>query len=56
MAPQGQPWDLYNIQDDRAEQKNLTESRADLAAELAAAWESKTRDFIDLHNRETDKP
>ncbi len=37
------PWELYNIKNDRSEQKNLAEKEPKLAAELAEQWEKQAR-------------
>lgn len=34
------PWELYDIEADRTEQKNLVEEQPELAKELIAAWEA----------------
>ena len=34
------PWELYNIEEDRTEQRNLIEEKPELAKELIADWEA----------------
>jgi arylsulfatase len=36
----GQPWDLYDIETDRAELVNVAASHLDVVAELAIAWQA----------------
>ena len=39
----GAPWELYDVDLDRAELVDLSASRADLVAELAIAWSAWAR-------------
>jgi len=46
VAAKGEPWELYDVENDRAEQHNLAESNADLATELSSGWESTMLEFV----------
>lgn len=48
VAAKDQPWELYDLKTDRAEQKNLAASHPEKARELAAVWEKQTADFTEL--------
>ena len=39
VAARGDPWELYNLAEDRGETRNLAEREADRAAAMAARWE-----------------
>jgi arylsulfatase A-like enzyme len=61
VAAEGQPWELYDLKTDRAEQNNLAPKMPDKAAELAKAWQTQTDSFIELAgktqaNPSADKP
>ena len=38
VAAKGEPWELYNLADDRCETKNLAAAQPELVAELANEW------------------
>ena len=40
MAKENKPWELYNIDQDRAEQHDLASSEPDRVKSMAAAWDS----------------
>lgn len=40
VAKENQPWELYDIDADRSEQKDLAASRADKVKELSAKWDA----------------
>ena len=42
VAPKGQPWELYDLKTDRAEQHNLAEKMPDKTADLARQWQALT--------------
>ena len=48
VAAKGDPWELYDLRTDRAEQKNLAEQMPDKVKELEAIWQSQTESFIEL--------
>lgn len=48
VAAKGQPWELYDLSTDRAEQKNLATEMPAKAAELAAAWDAQTLAYTEL--------
>jgi arylsulfatase A-like enzyme len=39
------PWELYNLGNDRSEQKDLASAQPELAHRLAAKWKSVDDDF-----------
>jgi arylsulfatase len=48
VAAKGDPWELYDLKTDRAEQHNLASTMPDKVIELAAAWQKQTDAFIEL--------
>lgn len=48
VAAKGDPWELYDLAHDRAEQNNLANKMPEKARELAKKWESQTNAFIEL--------
>ncbi len=48
VAAKGDPWELYDLKTDRAEQHNLAAKMPDKARELEQAWQQQTSGFIDL--------
>lgn len=48
VAANNQPWELYNLSTDRAEQNNLAATLPDKVKELSAAWQSQTDAFTVL--------
>lgn len=48
VAAKGDPWELYNLADDRAEQKNLATQMPDKVSELEAVWQEQTDSFTAL--------
>lgn len=48
VAAEGDPWELYDLTTDRAEQHNLAASMPEKVAELAQAWQRQTDDFAEL--------
>jgi arylsulfatase len=48
VAAKGDPWELYDLKADRAEQHNLASRHPDKVRELSAAWETKTQEFTAL--------
>jgi arylsulfatase A-like enzyme len=48
VAAKDEPWELYDLKNDRAEQKNLASSMPEKVAEFEALWQAKTDEFSDL--------
>ncbi len=45
VAAQDEPWELYDLTTDRAEQKNLAATHPDKLQELTALWEKRWQEF-----------
>ena len=45
VASRGEPWELYDLRTDRAEQYDLAEQYPDKVKELATLWQSQTDQF-----------
>jgi arylsulfatase len=43
VALRGSPWELYDIEADRTELRNLAETHPDMVKELATKWETWAR-------------
>ena len=52
VAAKGDPWELYNLGDDRTEMKNLASSNPDKAKELERAWTERMGEFRKLASGE----
>jgi arylsulfatase len=52
VAARGDPWELYNLGDDRTEMKNLASSNPDKAKELERAWTERMDEFRKLASGE----
>ena len=48
VAAKGDPWELYDLKTDRAEQHNLAARMPDKVRELEHAWQRQTDSFTDL--------
>ena len=48
VAAKGDPWELYNLTEDRAEQTNLSAQMPDKVRELEAIWQKQTDSFTAL--------
>ena len=48
VAAKGDPWELYNLAEDRAEQTNLATQMPDKVKELEAVWQKQTDSFTAL--------
>jgi len=48
VASADQPWELYDLKTDRAEQHNLAAQKPEKATELATAWQKQTDAFTTL--------
>lgn len=51
VAAKGDPWELYDLRTDRAEQHNLAVKMPDKAQELAALWQTQTESFTALAHK-----
>jgi len=45
VADEGEPWELYDLNGDRAESKNLAKSQPEKVQELAELWDEKLEEF-----------
>ncbi|MEM9646786.1 MAG: sulfatase-like hydrolase/transferase, partial [Planctomycetota bacterium] len=52
VAPEGEPWELYDFSKDRIESVDLAVSNADKLAELVAAWERQRDQAAELATRD----
>jgi arylsulfatase A-like enzyme len=48
VAAEGDPWELYDLKADRAEQHNLAAKMPEKAKELETAWQRQTDSFTEL--------
>ena len=48
VAAEGDPWELYDLKTDRAEQQNLAAKMPDKVKELAQTWQRQTDSFTEL--------
>ena len=48
VAAKGEPWELYDLKTDRAEQQNLAAKMPDKVKELEQAWQQQTDSFTEL--------
>jgi len=48
VAAKDDPWELYDLKTDRAEQHNLASSQPEKAKELERVWQKQTDQFTDL--------
>ena len=48
VAAEGEPWELYDLTTDRAEQQNLAAKNPEKAKELQQVWERQTASFTEL--------
>ncbi len=48
VAADGDPWELYNLKIDRAEQQNLASRMPDKVKELEQVWQNQTTSFTEL--------
>ena len=48
VAARDQPWELYNLAEDRAETRNLAQAHPDKVQSLAALWEQNWTEFQSL--------
>lgn len=52
VAAKGEPWELYNLADDRSEMNNLAKQRGAKVAELSKLWESRLDEFTTIAARD----
>jgi len=55
VASKGDPWELYDLRSDRAEQHNLAAQLPDKVKELERAWQLKTDSFKELAMKTIDE-
>ena len=48
VAAENDPWELYDLTSDRAEQYNLASKMPDKVKELESVWQDQTNDFAEL--------
>ncbi len=48
VSAEGDPWELYDLKTDRAEQKNLAAQMPEKVVELEKVWQSQTNAFTEL--------
>jgi arylsulfatase len=48
VAAKGEPWELYDLSSDRAEQHNLAADMPDKVEEMATAWQRQADLYTDL--------
>jgi arylsulfatase len=53
VAAKGEPWELYDLSTDRAEQHDLASRKPDKVRELEAAWQNQTDAFTALAKEST---
>jgi arylsulfatase A-like enzyme len=53
VAAKDDPWELYDLKTDRAEQHNLAAEMPEKVKELEQAWQRQTDSFIQLMNRQS---
>ena len=51
VAAEGDPWELYDLKTDRAEQHNLAARMPEKAKELEQVWLKQTNDFTELSKK-----
>jgi arylsulfatase len=52
VAAKGDPWELYNVLEDRSEQHNLAQLKPKLVNDLAATWETTAEGIRELYSSE----
>ncbi|MEK6231021.1 MAG: hypothetical protein N2A42_04160 [Luteolibacter sp.] len=48
VAAEGDPWELYDLKTDRAEQNNLAAKMPEKVKELEKVWQAQTDEFTEL--------
>jgi arylsulfatase A-like enzyme len=55
VAAKGDPWELYDLKTDRAEQNNLAAKMPEKAKELEQVWQKQTDEFTALAKQTLDE-
>ena len=55
VAAEGDPWELYDMRTDRAEQHNLAAKMPDKVKELEHVWQTQTDSFTELVRKSTNQ-
>ena len=55
VAAKGDPWELYDLKTDRAEQHNLAVQMPDKVKELEQIWQKQTDEFTSLVKKTLDQ-
>jgi len=53
VAAKGEPWELYDLENDRSEQSDLSKSNPEILARLTKQWDATTQEFTALSESET---
>ncbi len=53
VAAKGDPWELYDLENDRCEQMDLSKSKPDILSRLTQQWNATTDEFTTLSENET---
>jgi len=53
VAAKGEPWELYNLENDRSEQSDFSKSKPEILARLTKQWDATTQEFTALSESET---
>ena len=48
VAAKDEPWELYDLTTDRAEQHNLAAEKPDVVKKLELTWQRQTEEFTEL--------
>ncbi len=56
VAAKGEPWELYDLKNDRAEQNNLAAKMPEKVKELEKAWQTQTDEFTELAKKTLPDP
>ena len=48
VAAKGQPWELYDLTNDRSEQSDMARSKPDILLRLTDQWDATTKEFTAL--------
>ncbi len=51
VAAKDEPWELYNLKEDRTETKNLAKKHPEKVRQLSQLWEQRQQEFINLAKR-----
>jgi len=51
VAAKGDPWELYNLESDRAEQNNLASKMPEKVQEMEKVWDRQTENFTELASK-----